>query len=429
MELSPLLAIILTLIAILFSGLFSGSEIAYVQSNKVRIGIDASKGGLISRIISGFTKHQDMFISTLLVGNNVVLVIYGITISVLINPWLQKVFDGSEALVLIGNTLISTFIILVTGEFLPKTVFRINPNLMLKIFALPLFVIYIILYPVSLFTSSLSSLIMKIAGISFPKEDTSRLTIDQIDDYIQQAIDDKPVGEDVENEVKIFQNALDFKDTHIHDCMIPRNEITAVNIHGTTRAELLRRFISTGLSKIVVYDGDIDDVKGYIHVSELFTPDVEWRDCLKPVIFTPETMLANKMMRRLLAEKKSMAIVVDEFGGTAGLVTLEDLVEEIFGEIQDEHDRDNHIVRKVAPDTYEFSGRAEIEAINEQFELDIREDEDYQTIAGYILHNLEALPAPGDTFVINRFSFTILRTTGAKIELVRLKALSPQPKE
>ena len=402
MELSPLLAIILTLIAILFSGLFSGSEIAYVQSNKVRIGIDASKGGLISRIISGFTKHQDMFISTLLVGNNVVLVIYGITISVLINPWLQKVFDGSEALVLIGNTLISTFIILVTGEFLPKTVFRINPNLMLKIFALPLFVIYIILYPVSLFTSSLSSLIMKIAGISFPKEDTSRLTIDQIDDYIQQAIDDKPVGEDVENEVKIY---------------------------GTTRAELLRRFISTGLSKIVVYDGDIDDVKGYIHVSELFTPDVEWRDCLKPVIFTPETMLANKMMRRLLAEKKSMAIVVDEFGGTAGLVTLEDLVEEIFGEIQDEHDRDNLIVRKVAPDTYEFSGRAEIEAINEQFELDIREDEDYQTIAGYILHNLEALPAPGDTFVINRFSFTILRTTGAKIELVRLKALSPQPKE
>lgn len=297
MQLSPVLAIILTLVAILLSALFSGTEIAYVQSSKVRIGIDASKGGLISRIISGFTRHQDMFISSLLVGNNIVLVIYGITISVLINPWLESLFP-SEAFVLVANTLISTFIILVMGEFLPKTVFRINPNLMLKIFAMPLYIIYIVLYPISLFTSSLSSLLMKVFGISSPKEDTSRLTIDQIDDYIQQAMDDKPVGEAVENEVKIFRNAIDFKDTHIHDCMIPRNEIIAVNIHGTTRAELLRKFIATGLSKIVVYDGDIDDVRGYIHVSELFTPDVEWRECLKPVVFTPETMLANKMMRR-----------------------------------------------------------------------------------------------------------------------------------
>ena len=424
MQLSPVLAIILTIIAILFSGLFSGTEIAYVQSSKVRIGIDAQKGGLLSRIISGFTRHQDMFISTLLVGNNIVLVIYGITISVIINPWLESILP-SEALVLIANTLISTFIILVTGEFLPKTIFRINPNLMLKIFALPLYFIYIVLYPVSLFTSSLSTLLMKIFGISSPKEDTSRLTIDQIDDYIQQAIEDKPKGEIVENEVKIFQNAIDFKDTHIHDCMIPRNEIIAVNIHGTTRAELLQKFISTGLSKIVVYDGDIDDVKGYIHVSELFTPDVEWRECLKPVVFTPETMLANKMMRRLLTEKKSMAIVVDEFGGTAGLVTLEDLVEEIFGEIQDEHDRDNLIARQIAPDKYEFSGRAEIEYINERFGLDLREDEDYQTIAGYILHNLEALPSPGDTFDISHFTIKILKTSGAKIELLTLTNHQP----
>lgn len=257
MDLSPVLALILTLVAIAFSGLFSGAEIAYVQSSKVRIGIDASKGGLVSRIIAGFTKHQDMFISTLLVGNNIVLVIYGITISVLINPMLASVFH-SEALVLISNTILSTCIILITGEFLPKTTFRINPNMMLKIFALPLYVIYILLYPISLFTSFLSTGLMKLFGISAPKEDNSRLTIDQIDDYIQQAIDDKPQGEVVENEVKIFRNALDFKDTHIHDCMIPRNEIVAVNIHSTTRTELVRKFISTGLSKIVVYDGDID---------------------------------------------------------------------------------------------------------------------------------------------------------------------------
>lgn len=409
----------MTIVAILFSGLFSGAEIAYVQSSKVRIGIDASRGGLLSRIIAGFTKHQDMFISSLLVGNNIVLVIYGIAISVIINPWLESILP-TEALVLVSNTLISTLIILITGEFLPKTIFRINPNLMLKIFALPLYAIYILLYPISLFTSGLSTILMKIFGISAPKEDTSRLTIDQIDDYIQQAIDEKPNGEELENEVKIFQNAIDFKDTHIHDCMIPRNEIIAVNIHGTTRKDLLDKFIATGLSKIVVYDGDIDDVKGYIHVSELFTPDAEWRECLKPVVFTPETMLANKMMRRLLADKKSMAIVVDEFGGTAGLVTLEDLVEEIFGDIQDEHDRDTLIIRRISPEKYEFSGRAEIEAINEQYSLDIREDEDYQTIAGYILHNLEALPAPGDTFTIGRFKFKILKMSAARIELVSL---------
>ncbi|MCM1006187.1 MAG: hemolysin family protein [Prevotella sp.] len=422
MDITAAAALIITIIAIIFSALFSGTEIAYVQSNKVRIGIDASKGGLISRIISGFAKHQDMFISTLLVGNNVVLVIYGITISIIINPVLESVFH-SEALVLISNTVISTLIILVTGEFLPKTIFRINPNMMLKIFAIPLYIIYIILYPVSLFTSFLSSVLMKIFGISSPKEDATKLTIDQIDDYIQQAIDDKADGEDVENEVKIFQNALDFKDTHIHDCMIPRNEIIAVNLHTTTREELLRKFIATGLSKIVVYNGDIDDVKGYIHVSEMFTPDVNWKECLKPVIFTPETMLANKMMRRLMAEKKSLAIVVDEFGGTAGLVTLEDLVEEIFGEIQDEHDRDNIIIRQISDDTYELSGRAEIETINDQFHLDIKESEEYQTIAGFIIENLEALPAPGDTFTIGRFNFKILKTSAAKIELISLKIL------
>lgn len=425
MQLSPVLAIILTLVAILLSALFSGTEIAYVQSSKVRIGIDASKGGLISRIISGFTRHQDMFISSLLVGNNIVLVIYGITISVLINPWLESLFP-SEAFVLVANTLISTFIILVMGEFLPKTVFRINPNLMLKLFALPLYVIYIVLYPISLFTSSLSSLLMRVFGISSPKEDTSRLTMDQIDDYIQQAMDDKPVGEAVENEVKIFRNAIDFKDTHIHDCMIPRNEIIAVNIHGTTRAELLRKFIATGLSKIVVYDGDIDDVKGYIHVSELFTPDVEWRECIKPVVFTPETMLANKMMRRMMNQKRSMAIVVDEFGGTAGLITLEDIVEEIFGEIEDEHDKERLEARETEPGVYEFSGRVEVNQANEMFGLDIKESEDYHTLAGCIMFNLGALPAEGEAVTVGHLLFTVLKMSTTKIELIRVQHIDPQ---
>lgn len=416
-------ALIITIIAILFSGFFSGSEIAFMQSSKVRIGIDASKGGIINRIISGFNRSQDMFISTLLVGNNIVLVIYGISISVIINPLIERWFPN-EAVMLIANTLISTAIILITGEFIPKTTFRINPNATLKICAIPLYVIYIILYPVSLLTSAISRGLMKLIGISDKKETADTISIDQLDDYIQQAIDDKSEGQTVENEVKIFRNAIDFKDTHIRDCMIPRNEITAVNINTTTRQQLLKLFVASGLSKIVVYNDDIDDVRGYIHISELFNPDADWKEHLKPVIFTPETMLANKMMRRLLAEKRSMAIVVDEFGGTAGLVTLEDLVEEIFGEIEDEHDKQRLIARCIDDNTYEFSGRVEVERINEQFPLELKESEEYQTIAGYILDHLEEIPAQGAQFDIDDWKFTILKTSAARIELIRMTRIA-----
>lgn len=416
-------ALIITIIAILFSGFFSGSEIAFMQSSKVRIGIDASKGGIINRIISGFNRSQDMFISTLLVGNNIVLVIYGISISVIINPLIERWFPN-EAVMLIANTLISTSIILITGEFIPKTTFRINPNATLKICAIPLYIIYIILYPVSLLTSAISRGLMKLIGINDKKETADTISIDQLDDYIQQAIDDKSEGQTVENEVKIFRNAIDFKDTHIRDCMIPRNEITAVNINTTTRQQLLKLFVASGLSKIVVYNDDIDDVRGYIHISELFNPDADWKQHLKPVIFTPETMLANKMMRRLLAEKRSMAIVVDEFGGTAGLVTLEDLVEEIFGEIEDEHDKQRLIARRIDDNTYEFSGRVEVERINEQFPLELKESEEYQTIAGYILDHLEEIPAQGAQFDIDDWKFTILKTSAARIELIRMTRIA-----
>lgn len=424
----PTTAIILTIIAILFSGFFSGTEIAFVQSNKVRMEIDASRGGLINRIITGFNRHQDMFISTLLVGNNVVLVIYGITISVLLNdPILRKIYDN-EAFILIANTLISTIIILITGEFLPKTVFRINPNGMLKAFALPAYIIYIILYPISLITSWISKGMMFIFGIKNNSEESGSITIDELDDYIQQTIDEQKDDVEVENEVKIFRNAIDFADTHINDCMIPRNEIVAVNIDTISREELMKTFIATGLSKIVVYKEDIDNVLGYIHISEMFENSSEWRENIKPVIFTPETMLANKMMHRLMAEKKSMAVVIDEFGGTAGLVTLEDLVEEIFGEIEDEHDHQKSVARHLPDGSFEFSGRVEIEHINEEFDFDLRESEDYHTLAGYILENLEALPAQGDVFTIDNIKFTIVKMSETRIELVNLSKITTESK-
>lgn len=415
-------AIIITIIAILFSALFSGAEIAFVQSNKVKIKIDATRRGLVSRILQGFSHRADMFISTLLVGNNVALVIYGIAISIILNPVLEHWFHGSEALLLISNTVISTLIILITGEFFPKTIFRINPNFTMRLFAFPLWLIYWILYPLSLLTSLLSKGVMRLFGIHEQESDTQKLTFEQIDDYIQQSIERNPHKHEVENEVKIFRNALDFKHTQAGECMTPRNEIVAVNLQTTTKHELIQTFVRTGLSKIVVYRADIDDIVGYIHVSELFHPGTDWRTRLKPVIYTPETRLADSLMKVMLAEKRSMAIVVDEFGGTAGLVTLEDLVEEIFGEIEDEHDRKRLTYRRLPKGDYEISGRAEIERLNDELNLHIPESDQYHTLAGYLLETLEAFPQKGIPVEIDSLRFTVLARTDSRIELVLVQS-------
>lgn len=424
MELETGIAVIITVVAVIFSGLFSGLEIAFVQSSKVRMEIDAARGGLVDRIIKGFSRHEDMFISTLLVGNNVVLVIYGIALSALINPILINWFDGNEALVLICNTVFSTGVILLLGEFLPKTTFRINPNFMLRLLALPTFLIYLALYPVSWLVSAISKGLMKLFGLHSEEEEGQKLTMDELDDYIQRSIGDRRGEETVENEVKIFRKAIDFKDTDISECMIPRNEIVAVPLKDTTREQLVKVFIDTGLSKVVVYREDIDDVAGYIHVSELFNSSSDWRRKLKPVIFTPETMLANRMMRRMMSEKRTLAIVVDEFGGTAGLVSLEDIVEEIFGEIEDEHDIRKLVARKLPDGGYEFSGRIEVSALNEDFGLDIKESEEYHTLSGYILESLQELPSQGDTFEIGDLRFTIEKMATARIELVRIEKIA-----
>lgn len=421
-------AVIITILAVIFSGLFSGSEIAYVQSDRVRMEIDATEGGFINGIIKRFSRHEDMFISSLLVGNNVVLVIYGITFSILINPILERIFNN-EALVLISNTILSTFIILITGEFVPKTAFRINPNFALRLVALPLYVIYIVLYPVTLFISALSKGLMKLFKIKSNENEGSLLTMEQLDDYIEQSLDSSGQGENaVENEVKIFRNAIDFKDTTMGECMIPRNEIVAVGIGRITRHDLIKKFIASGLSKIVVFKDDIDDIVGYIHVSELFNHDADWEKCLKPVIFTPETMLANKMMRRMLKERKSLVIVVDEFGGTAGLATFEDLVEEIFGEFEDEHDKNRIVMREIEPDHYEISGRAEIDDINDQFKLNIKESDDYHTLAGFILKNLESMPEAGVEYEISNLLVKVTKMTASKIMSVEVWKI-PEIKE
>ncbi len=426
-------ALIIVIVAILLSAFFAGMEIAFVSANKVRVEIDVKKAGLINRIIHVFYNHSDMFISTMLIGNNVVNVIYSMAMASLLTIPLKAYVGDNEFLLLLLITIISTVIILITGEFLPKAVFRINPNYSLRMFSLPLFMCYLVLYPISKFTEWLSQGIMHLFGVKTDKEKLGTLSVEELDAYLQDNIDKKEdEHKEVDREMKIFENALDFSDTHLRDCMVPRNEIVGVDIAEATRDDLVKLFSKTGLSKLVVYHDDIDNVMGFISVSELFVTDVNWKDQVKPVLFAPETMLAKVMMQNLLHEKRSMAIVVDEFGGTAGMVTLEDLVEEIFGDIEDEHDRNRNklVARRIDDNTYEFSGRKEIEEINEEFHLDLPEDDDYQTIAGLILNKLEAIPNEGDKVEIDgNYVLTVLRKTAARVELVRVEVLPQEEKE
>lgn len=415
--------IILTIVSLMFSALFSGVEIAFVTSDRVRTELDVAKGGFISKIINRFYANGEFFISTILVGNNIMLVIYGMGAAALLEPWLARYIE-SPALILIAQTIISTIVILFTGEFIPKTTFRINPNSSLKIFALPVFVFYLILYPISWFSTALSRLLMRLVGVKAASTRLRLISMGELNDFIEENIDDmEETHLEVENEVKIFQNALDFSNTHLRDCMTPRNEVVAVNIDTTSREELSELFTTSGRSKILVFREDIDNILGYIHVSELFDPSVDWHTRIKPVLFAPENLLANKMMRRLLQQKKSLAVVIDEFGGTAGIISLEDLVEEIFGDIQDEHDKQKLTAREIGPGIYEFSGRCEIATINEQFHLDLPESDDFQTLAGYVLFSTGSIPAQGETVMLPPYRLDILRTSATRLELIRLSTL------
>ncbi len=416
--------LIIALVSLLFSGLFSGTEMAFVTSDRVRMEIDVKRGGILARIINRFYANSEFFISTILVGNNIMLVIYGMGAAALIEPWLEKLGLG-QTLVLLGQTLISTAVILITGEFVPKTVFGVNPNRSLKIVALPIYIFYIVLYPISLLATWLSRLLMKILGVKDTKPRLRVLSIGDLNEYLDSTIDElEEKKTEVEHEVKIFRNALDFSSTRLRDCMTPRNELVAVNINSTDRDQLVKLFTESGRSKIIVYRENIDNITGYIHVRELFEPESDWHEHIRPVLYAPENLLANKMMRRMLQQKKSVAAIVDEFGGTAGLVTLEDLVEEIFGDIEDEHDRTGLTSRQLSDGVWEFSGRCEIADINEQFHLDLPEDDAYQTIAGLILHETGTIPEEDSQVAIGPYRFDIIRKSATRLELIRVSLLA-----
>lgn len=410
------------LITMILSAFFSGMEIAFVSSNRMLAQMDKEKMGVSKRFLSLFFNNPNSFVSTMLVGNNIVLVVYGILIARLFD---QTIFEGMDAAFTVpADTVLSTLIILFTGEFLPKTLFQSNPNRLMQVFAFPAYLFYVILWPISRFATFLSGLILRLFRVRIPKDAISGgFSKVDLDYLIQSSIDNARSNEEIENEVKIFHNALDFPDTKVRDCMVPRTEINSVDINTCTLDELRQKFIESGNSKIIVYTEDIDHIKGYIHSSELFKNPSSWKDGIRSMPFVPETMPAQKLMQILLQQKKSLGVVVDEFGGTSGIVSLEDIVEEIFGEIEDEHDSLKYVAKQTNEDEYLLSARLEIDKVNEMFSLDLPESEEYMTLGGLILNAYRSFPKLNEIVKIGKFEFKIIKIATAKIELVQLKVV------
>ena len=404
----------------LFSAFFSGMEIAFVSSNRMLAEMERGKNTLEQKIISYFYRHPNNFVSTMLVGNNIALVIYGILFAEFFDTTLFASLGDGERVT--ADTIASTVVVLFTGEFIPKLIFKSNPNTMLSLFSLPAMICYIILYPISRFATLLSKILLRVVGVKVQKnkDDLGFSKVD-LDYLVQSSIDNAESQDDIEEEVRIFHNALDFSDTKVRDCMVPRTEIEAIDIDEATVEELKNAFIETGFSKLVVYKDDIDHVVGYIHSSEMFRNDKNWKDNIRTLPFVPETMAARKLMHIFMQQKKSLAIVVDEFGGTSGLVSLEDIVEEIFGDIEDEHDSNNYVARQNDDGEYILSARLETEKVNEMFNLDLPESDEYMTIGGLILHEYQSFPKLNEIVKFDKYEFKIIKSTMTKIELVKLK--------
>ncbi len=418
--------IIYILITLAFSAFFSGMEIAFVSSNKLRFEMDRSQSGFSSRLASTFFDHPNSFISTLLVGNNIAIVIYGILIAKLLEPTLiQPLGITNEWLALFIQTVVSTIIVLFTGEFLPKTLFKLNPNRALIFFAPLAYLFYIILFPISKFTSSLAKLILRIFGLKITTVDTEQaFTKVDLDYLIQSTIDQSDNEQEITDEVKIFQNALDFSNCKVRDCIVPRTEIVAVGLDETLE-QLKARFVESGCSKIIVFKEDIDDIIGFIHSSEMFRlkPSDNWKDHIREVPIVPESMNAQKLMQTLMQKKVSLAVVVDEFGGTSGICTLEDLVEEIFGDIEDEHDQQSYTARRLPSGEFEISARLEVSKANELLDIELPESDDYHTVGGLILQRVQRFPKLNEVITFDNFEFKIIKNTSTKIELVKLRIL------
>ncbi len=417
--------LLVIVVAILFSAFFSGMEISFATANKLRLEIDKKQNIVFSSLITLYTQNPAQFIATVLIGKNLSLVIYGVTCAQLLAPVLVGYLHANW-LVLITEAVAAALIILITAECLPQMLFRINPNGLLRFFAVPIAFFYFLFYPVTKVTLWMAKTILKIFMNRQFKDVNEKVVFSRIDlDHFVNEPDGSSSASDnqeIDNEVKLFRNALDFSKVRLREIMVPRTEIVALDIESTIE-ELHQKFIETGYSRILFYSKNIDNIVGYIHHSVIFTNPDSIKSNLHKVLFVPETMSASKLLSQFIQQRLSIAIVVDEFGGTSGLVTSEDILEEIFGEIEDEHDTTDLIKKQVAPDEYVFSGRIELDELRESFHLDFPENDNFETLAGYILFNYESIPKTNTQINIGQYRFKILKASNTKIELVHLKML------
>ena len=408
------ISIVIILTTLVLSAFFSGFEIAYVSSNKVHIEILKKQEGLIANILTRLTHRPSKLLATMLVGNNVALVMYGFemgkVMTLLLPPFFQNV---------VWHTIISTLIILITAEFMPKVFFQIYANQLLKLFAIPAYFFYLLFYPFSSFIIWISDFVLRVFFKT--KGDYVPLSFTKVElvDYISEQMGNAPKKEEVDAEVQMFQNALEFSGVKAREIMIPRTEIVAVDLNETIE-NLIATFVSSGFSKILIYNENIDDIVGYVHSFDMFKKPKTIKEVLIPVVTIPETIQINEVLNLLMRKRKSMAVVLDEYGGTSGIVTLEDIVEELFGEIEDEHDKDKFIEEKISDDEYLFSARLEVDYINETYHLNLPESEEYETLSGLILLHTEEIPTQGETISLPPFVFSIEACSQTRIETVRI---------
>lgn len=413
---------VIIILAIILSAFFSGMEIAFVASNRLRIELDRKQGAYGSRILKFFINNPGQYIATMLIGNNIALVIYGLVVSRLLSPALA-VFIRSELLILIVNTIISTAVILFVAEFLPKTIFIISPNFFLKLLSVPTLIFYFLFYPVSKFTLAVSNVFIRIFfGLKKAQNNQENIVFSKVDldHFVNLSKQSKEESEPDHHNIRIFRNALDFSNVKVRECMVPRTEIEAVE--STSPVEALKdKFIETRLSRILVYEHSIDNITGYFELKDIFKNPSHIKASLRKLAIVPETMPANRLLKQFVNEKKNIALVVDEFGGTSGIVTLEDVLEEIVGDIEDEHDIKELTEKVVSNKEYIFSGRLEVDYLNEKYRLSLPEQDDYETLAGMILFHHGSIPRINDVIRIGNMVFKVLRATTTRLELVNLR--------